>query len=128
MTTNPMMQKNPLMSAWLSAANASAGAWRGLWMAEMHRQQAAMTAEFGKQMMRFWTGAWMVQPAPGAAAPAALAAPSAPSMSELGAAVAEAGAASRRGGPGDAAAARLRTLVERRTAGPAAKRKTRAAR
>ena len=47
MTTNPMMQKNPLMSAWLSAANASAGAGRGLWMAEMRRQQAAMRTRAG---------------------------------------------------------------------------------
>ena len=37
--------KNPWMSMWLSAANAWAGAARGLWTAEMHRQQSTMLKE-----------------------------------------------------------------------------------
>ncbi len=37
--------KSPLMSAWLSAANSAAGATRGVWTAEMRRQQAAMARE-----------------------------------------------------------------------------------
>jgi hypothetical protein len=37
--------KNPWMSLWLSAANTWAGAARGFWTAEMHRQQGAMARE-----------------------------------------------------------------------------------
>jgi len=37
--------KNPLLSMWLSAANSTAGATRGFWTAEMHRQQRAMMNE-----------------------------------------------------------------------------------
>ena len=40
---NPWIKKNPLMSVWLSAANAWAGAARGLTMAEARRRQKAMT-------------------------------------------------------------------------------------
>ena len=39
------MAKNPWMSLWLSAANTWAGAARGFWMAEAHRQQKAMLNE-----------------------------------------------------------------------------------
>lgn len=50
--------KNPMMSLWLSGANAWAGAARGLWTAEMRRQQTAAVNEMTKQAIRFWTGAW----------------------------------------------------------------------
>ena len=50
--------RNPWMSLWLSAANASAGAARGFWTAEMRRQQTAMLNEMTRQMVRVWTGAW----------------------------------------------------------------------
>ena len=50
---------NPWMSLWLSAANSWAGALRGLWSAELHRQQTAMTNELVRQTMDFWTRAWM---------------------------------------------------------------------
>jgi hypothetical protein len=36
---NPLGKKNPLLSMWLSAANAWAGAARGLMTAEMRRRQ-----------------------------------------------------------------------------------------
>jgi hypothetical protein len=39
------MAKNPFLSLWLSAANTWAGAARGFWTAEMHRQQKAMLTE-----------------------------------------------------------------------------------
>ena len=42
--------KNPWMSLWLSAANKTAGASRGLWMAEAQRQQQAFT----KDVMKAW--------------------------------------------------------------------------
>jgi len=42
--------KNPWMSAWLSAANKTAGPARGLWMAEAKRQQQA----FAKEMAKAW--------------------------------------------------------------------------
>ena len=38
---NPMTKKNPLLSMWLSAANAWAGAARGVMTAEMKRRQKA---------------------------------------------------------------------------------------
>ncbi len=40
---NPMTKKNPLLSMWLSAANAWAGAARGLMAAEVSRQRKALT-------------------------------------------------------------------------------------
>lgn len=40
---NPWTKKNPLMSMWLSAANAWAGAARGVAAAEMGRQRKAAT-------------------------------------------------------------------------------------
>ena len=52
--------KNPWLSLWLSGANAWAGAARGFWAAEMQRQQTAMMREAGEQMIRFWSGAWMI--------------------------------------------------------------------
>ncbi len=39
---NPMTKKNPLLSVWLSAANAWAGAARGLVAAEAGRQRKAL--------------------------------------------------------------------------------------
>ena len=51
---------NPVMSMWLSAANAWAGAARGLWTAELHRQQTAMANEILRQSAAFWSGAWML--------------------------------------------------------------------
>jgi hypothetical protein len=47
--------RNPWMSLWLSAANSWAGAMRGLWTAELHRQQAAMANEMIRQTIDFWT-------------------------------------------------------------------------
>ncbi len=47
---------NPWMSLWLSAANSWAGAMRGFWTAEAHRQQTAMANEMLRQSMAFWTG------------------------------------------------------------------------
>jgi hypothetical protein len=46
------------MSFWLSAANSWAGAARGFWMAEMHRQQQAMANEMVRQTIDFWTRTW----------------------------------------------------------------------
>jgi hypothetical protein len=67
-----MFKKNPLMSLWMSAANSAAGSARGLWMAEMQRQQSLMMQEFTKQTIDFWSGAWaarMVSTGREAAAP-----------------------------------------------------------
>jgi hypothetical protein len=50
--------KNPMMSMWLSQANAWSGMMRGFWTAEMQRQQTQMMNEMTKQMMQFWGGAW----------------------------------------------------------------------
>ena len=50
--------RNPWMSFWLSAANSWAGAMRGLWTAELHRQQTAMANEMIRQTIDFWTRTW----------------------------------------------------------------------
>ena len=47
--------RNPWMSLWLSAANSWAGAVRSFWIAELHRQQAAMANEMIRQTIDFWT-------------------------------------------------------------------------
>ena len=57
---NAMFKKNPFMSLWMSAANSAAGSARGLWMAEMQRQQNAMMQAFTKQVIDFWSGALVV--------------------------------------------------------------------
>ena len=46
---------NPWISLWLSAANSWAGAARGIWTAELHRQQPAMANEMIRQTIDFWT-------------------------------------------------------------------------
>jgi hypothetical protein len=53
---NPWIKKNPLMSMWLSGANAVMGSARSRATAEAKRQAAAIMAEGTKQMVRFWTG------------------------------------------------------------------------
>jgi hypothetical protein len=52
---NPWLKKNPLMSMWLSAANATAGRARRVAAAEAKRQQTALT----KETVRFWASAWL---------------------------------------------------------------------
>ena len=46
------MATNPFLSLWLSAANTWAGAARGFWTAEMHRQQKAMLKEMTRPAAR----------------------------------------------------------------------------
>ena len=61
---NPWTKKNPLMSLWLSGANALAGkarsAARGAGKAEASRQQTSLT----KQAARFWGSAWVAATKP----------------------------------------------------------------
>jgi hypothetical protein len=49
---NPMTKKNPLLSIWLSAANAWAGAARGHLAAALRRQQAAVLRAATRPMAR----------------------------------------------------------------------------
>lgn len=51
--------KNPFLSLWLSAAHQWMNAGRGFWMAELHRQQAAMVEQMMRQAMAFWTGGFI---------------------------------------------------------------------
>lgn len=53
---NPWIKKNPLMSMWLSGANAVMGSARGRATAEAKRQATAIVAEGTKQTVRLWTG------------------------------------------------------------------------
>jgi hypothetical protein len=49
------MKKNPLLSMWLSGANAVAGKARRAGAAEAKRQQTSLASE----ATRFWSGAWL---------------------------------------------------------------------
>jgi hypothetical protein len=59
---NPWIKKNPLMSVWLSGANAVMGSARSRATAAGKRQAAAIMAEGTKQMVRFWTRGLMASP------------------------------------------------------------------
>ena len=59
---------NPWLSLWLSAANRWASAGRGLWAAELQRQQTAMMQEAIRQSLTFWSGGWMGSDRPRATA------------------------------------------------------------
>ncbi|MBI1891133.1 MAG: hypothetical protein HYS18_10835 [Burkholderiales bacterium] len=54
---NPWLKKNPLLSMWLSGANAIAGSIRGHATAQARRQANAAIKKGTKQMMALWTGA-----------------------------------------------------------------------
>ena len=57
---NPWTRKNPLLSLWLSGANAVAGKARSAGTAEAKRRQASLV----KQAARFWGGAWLTSGKP----------------------------------------------------------------
>ena len=57
---NPWTKKNPLLSLWLSGANAFAGRARSAGAAEAKRQQASSA----KQAARLWSGAWLADAKP----------------------------------------------------------------
>ena len=50
-------RKNPLLSLWLSGANAAGGAAGGLMAAEAARQRRAMLREMEKTTLAFWSSA-----------------------------------------------------------------------
>ena len=52
---NPWLKKNPMLSMWLSGANAAAGAARGRATAEAKRQTTLATSA----MMKATTDAWL---------------------------------------------------------------------
>lgn len=60
---NPWNKKNPLLSMWLSGANAVVGSARGRATAAARRQVATMQTEGARQILRFWSGA-MTPPTP----------------------------------------------------------------
>ena len=59
---NPWIKKNPLMSMWMSGANAAIGHARGQVTAASKRQAAAVMAEGTKQMLRLWSEAPISEP------------------------------------------------------------------
>jgi hypothetical protein len=59
---NPWLKKNPMLSMWLSGANAVAGAARGRASAEAKRQAALATSS----MMKTTTDAWLAALTPAA--------------------------------------------------------------
>ena len=56
------MKKNPMLSLWMSGANAAWGHARSRAMAEARRQSAIMVADSTRQMVRFWTGGLLTPP------------------------------------------------------------------
>lgn len=59
---NPWTKKNPLLSMWLSGANAVAGSARSRVTAEAKRQTATAMTKGVKQMVSFWSGGLMAAP------------------------------------------------------------------
>ena len=57
---NPWTKKNPLLSMWLSGANAVAGKARRAGAAAAKGQQTSLV----KQAARFWSGAWSADTEP----------------------------------------------------------------
>lgn len=56
MKKNPWLKKNPMLSLWLSGANAIMGSARGHAMTSARRQSQAMMAEGTRQWLNFWSG------------------------------------------------------------------------
>lgn len=59
---NPWTKKNPLLSIWLSGANAVAGAIRGRATMEAKRQMRSTMTKGMKQVTDLWTGSMTVAP------------------------------------------------------------------
>jgi hypothetical protein len=57
---NPWTKKNPLLSMWLSGANAVAGKARAAGAAEAGRQRT----DLARQAVRLWSGAWLADTKP----------------------------------------------------------------
>ncbi len=57
---NLWTKKNPLLSLWLSGANAVAGSARGQATAAVKRQQTTLA----RQASRFWTDSWLAAVTP----------------------------------------------------------------
>ena len=53
---NPLMTKNPFMSAWLSSANKVMGSARGQATSAAKRQATSIQSEATKQVTEFWLG------------------------------------------------------------------------
>ena len=60
---NPWTKKNPLMSMWLSGANAVAGSVRGRATAGAKRQATSAMTKGVKQMVNFWSAGVINSPA-----------------------------------------------------------------
>ena len=60
---NPWLKKNPLMSMWLSGANAIAGSIRGQATAQVKRHAATAMTQATNDALKIWTNA-MTPPAP----------------------------------------------------------------
>ena len=59
---NPWIKKNPLLSMWMSAANAVAGAARGRATAHAKRHASTWMMQGANQMTRWWTDALSASP------------------------------------------------------------------
>ena len=60
--SNPWTKKNPLMSMWLSSANAMLGSTRAQASAQVKRQASQSMSAATRQFLDFWTGAVAAAP------------------------------------------------------------------
>jgi hypothetical protein len=52
---NPWMKKSPLLSMFLSGANAASGRARGLWMQQARGHQTTMVKQATRSWVELWT-------------------------------------------------------------------------
>jgi hypothetical protein len=62
--TNPWLKKNPLLSMWLSGANAVAGSARGRIASDVKRQSTIVVNGAASDMFTMWTDAVAASRAP----------------------------------------------------------------
>ena len=60
--SNPFLKKNPVMSMWLSSANAIAGSMRGHATAQAKRHVATATTKATQDVFDLWANALMPVP------------------------------------------------------------------
>lgn len=64
MSSNPWTKRNPVMSVWLSGLHRSINAARGQRAAQSKRQAAMLMNKGYDDLLRLWSGSWMLEPAP----------------------------------------------------------------
>lgn len=61
---HPFLKKNPLLSLWLSGANAVVGSARGKAATQARRHANAAAAKATRDAVDLWLGVWFAKPPP----------------------------------------------------------------